>query len=80
MFLFKKKEKVIDPIIHDEEANFTLSSGVHILNRCNNVTLSGNVIVLESFNTTFKEISGKAKVQMMEDVEIDQISGKAKMQ
>ena len=26
MSLFKKKEKVIDPIIHDEESNFTLSN------------------------------------------------------
>ena len=34
----KNNEKVIDPIIHDEEANFTLSSGVHILNRCQNVS------------------------------------------
>ena len=32
MSLFKKKEKVIDPIIHDEESNFTLSNAVHILN------------------------------------------------
>ena len=77
--LFKKKEKVIDPIIHDEEANFTLSSGVHILNRCSNVTLSGNAIVLESFDTSFKEISGKAKVQMMENVQIELLTGKAKI-
>ena len=65
--LFKKKEKVIDPIIHDEEGNFTLTTGVHILNRCTNVSLSGNAVVLESFNTTFKEIAGKSKVQMIED-------------
>ena len=38
----KKKEKIIDPIIHDEEGNFTLSGGVHILNRCYNVTLCGD--------------------------------------
>ena len=50
MGLFKSKEKVIDPIIHDEQANFTLSNGVHILNKCQNVTLSGSAIVLESFD------------------------------
>lgn len=75
----KKKEKVIDPVIHDEEGNFTLSSGVHILNRCFNVTLTGNAIVLESFSTTFKEISGKSKIQMVEDGTILELGGKAKI-
>ncbi len=79
MKFFKKKEKVIDPIIHDEEANFTLSNGVHILNKCQNVTLTGSAIVLESFNCSFKEISGKAKVQMMEEGEVDLLTGKAKI-
>ena len=79
MGLFKRESKVIDPIIHDEEGNFTLSSGVHILNKCQNVSLCGTAIVLESFDCTFKEISGKAKVQMIENGEIDTISGKAKI-
>ena len=79
MSLFKNKEKVVDPIIHDEESNFTLSSGVHILNKCKNVTLTGNAIVLESFSCSFKEIAGKAKVQMLEDGEVDLLTGKAKI-
>ena len=77
--LFKRKEKVIDPIIHDEESNFTLSNGVHILNKCENVTLTGNAIVLESFDCSFKEISGKAKIQMIENGTIDIVTGKAKI-
>lgn len=75
----KKNEKIIDPIIHDEEGNFTLSSGVHILNRCFNVTLTGNAIVLESFSTSFKEISGKSKIQMVEDGNILELGGKARI-
>ena len=79
MGIFKNKEKVIDPIIHDEQSNFTLSNGVHILNKCHNVTVTGSAIILESFNCTFKEVSGKAKIQMVEDGEIDTLSGKAKI-
>ena len=76
---FKRKEKVVDPIIHDEESNFSLSSGVHILNKCQNVSLSGNAIVLESFDCSFSEIGGKAKVQMAENADITTLGGKAKI-
>ena len=79
MSLFKQKEKVIDPIIHDEESNFTLFNGVHILNKCQNVTVTGNAIVLEAFDCTFKEISGKSRLQMVENADIDTMSGKAKI-
>ena len=79
MCFMKKSDKVIDPIIHDEEANFTLTNGVHILNKCQNVFIGGSAIILECFDCTIKEISGKAKVQMIENGEIDLVCGKAKI-
>ena len=43
MCLFKKKEKIVDPIIHEEESNFTLSSGVRSL--CHNEYNTCNTLI-----------------------------------
>ena len=75
--IFKKKEKVIDPIIHEDEENISITSGVHILSNCRNVLIGGNAIVLECISTTVKEIYGRAFVQIFEDGTVGLVSGRA---
>ncbi len=74
-----KKGKVIQPKIHETKENLNLYDGVHILNGCKNVTLSGSAVVLEATDTTFSSITGKARINILHSGEIYYISSKAKI-
>ena len=74
-----KSEKVVDPTIHDAEENINISMGVHILSDCKNVSVSGKAVILEAINTTFKEVSGKAFIQMFDNCSIECLYGKARI-
>ena len=74
-----KCDKVVDPVIHDEEENINISMGVHILSGCKNVSVSGKAVILEAIGTHFKEVSGKAFIQMFDAGSIESLYGKAKI-
>ena len=58
------KEKIIEPTVHENEQGLTLFDGAHILNNCSKVKLDGHAVVLESHNTNYDSVKGKAKIQL----------------
>ena len=73
------KEKIIEPVIHENEQGLTLFDGAHILINCNKVKLDGTAIVLESHNSNYDSVKGKAKIQILDGGKIREISGKVKL-
>ena len=73
------KKKITEPVHHEDEDNINLSEGAHILVNCKNVTLDGNVTVMESTNTDYIEVSGKAHIQVFHSGRIAVLSGHAKI-
>ena len=73
------KEKIIEPVIHENEQGLTLLDGVHILINCNKVKLDGTAIVLESHNSNYDLVKGKTKIQILNGGKIREVAGKAKL-
>ena len=64
-FFSFKKEKIIEPIVHEQEDFLTLYEGAHILLGCKNVTMYNKAIVLEATDCTFTSVAGKSKIQVL---------------
>lgn len=73
------KEKIIEPVIHEDEQGLTLLDGAHILINCNKVKLDGTAVVLESHNTNYDSVKGKSKIQILNGGKIKEVSGKVKL-
>ena len=73
------KEKIIEPVVHENEQGLTLLEGAHILINCNRVKLDGSAVVLESHNSSYDSVKGKAKIQILNGGKIKEVSGKVKI-
>ena len=78
-FLWFGKDSVNEVLTHNGEDNLILKEGAHILNNCNNVTLTGRATVLESTKSDYLVINKRAKIQILNSGYIREISGNAKI-
>lgn len=72
---FKNKES--EPFHHKGEKNIILREGKHYVIDCENVVVSGRAIVLETTNSSFSKIYGKARIQVFNSGKIDLLCGHA---
>ena len=77
MKLFEKFKKEEEPIFHKGENNLEIKEGRHFFENCEDIVLTGKAIALETTNSTFKEVSGKAKIYVFNSGKIKTLSGKA---
>ena len=72
---FKNKEG--EPFHHKGEKNIILREGRHYVIDCENVVVCRKAVVLETTNSTFAKVSGRAKIQIFNSGKIDLLCGRA---
>ena len=72
---FKNKEG--EPFHHKNEKNIILKDGKHYVIGCENVIATKNAVIIESEDSSYKEISGKARVQIFKSGKVELLRKKA---